>query len=358
MQHTRFIVLTGHLNDYPLSDLISILRHQRKTGRLLIEYPGSPGAFYFQDGNLVDAQLGTLNGIQAVCVALAQPNSSFNFNPLIEPTRYSINSSSQKVILELLGCWEERILETESVSRIDTASLAPPPEAPELPEFRQEALAEAREVLALPPPASAHRASYRKRVILGASAVGILLLILPLVIALTSRFSKQEAAAPSATPSTIPAAKDSAPSMIGNNSASLPGAVESGVKAVPMAGEPGKEPSKERRSKREPSSEERNRSSFEKKDDSAAPALINAAPSSEKAIAKSDAAKNQGTAGAQAIKVVMQIENGRVAQASVANRRPGMEAYEALALRIARQRRYPAKATGQETMLIKVNPPK
>ena len=54
----------------------------------------------------------------------------------------------------------------------------------------------------------------------------------------------------------------------------------------------------------------------------------------------------------------MQIENGRVAQASVANRRPGMEAYEALALRIARSRRYPAKVAGQETVSIKVNPSK
>jgi hypothetical protein len=38
MQNSRFVVLTGHLSNYPLSDLIGILRHQKKTGRLLIEY--------------------------------------------------------------------------------------------------------------------------------------------------------------------------------------------------------------------------------------------------------------------------------------------------------------------------------
>ena len=40
----------------------------------------------------------------------------------------------------------------------------------------------------------------------------------------------------------------------------------------------------------------------------------------------------------------MQIENGRVLKASIANPRPGMDSYEALALRIARQRRLPNDA--------------
>ena len=30
MQPSRFVILTGHLNDYPLSDLVGILRHQRR----------------------------------------------------------------------------------------------------------------------------------------------------------------------------------------------------------------------------------------------------------------------------------------------------------------------------------------
>ena len=43
----RFVVLTGHLNNYPLPDLIGILRHQRKSGRLLIEYAKGPATFFF-----------------------------------------------------------------------------------------------------------------------------------------------------------------------------------------------------------------------------------------------------------------------------------------------------------------------
>ena len=48
MQNNRFVVLTGHLSNYPLSDLVGILRHQRKSGRLLIEYAKGPATFFFQ----------------------------------------------------------------------------------------------------------------------------------------------------------------------------------------------------------------------------------------------------------------------------------------------------------------------
>lgn len=57
----------------------------------------------------------------------------------------------------------------------------------------------------------------------------------------------------------------------------------------------------------------------------------------------------------QAITVVMEIENGRVIYASVPNRRAGLEAYEASALRRARERRYPANKSGQESIVVKVS---
>src|SRR5215210_2192663 len=115
MQSTSFVALTGHLNDYPLADLIGMLRFRRKTGRLLIEYSIGPCSLYFVEGNLVDAQLNSMGGLQAVLVALSQANASFNFNPLIQPPRRSINEASQKVILELLGCWDEKTINVDAV---------------------------------------------------------------------------------------------------------------------------------------------------------------------------------------------------------------------------------------------------
>jgi len=52
----------------------------------------------------------------------------------------------------------------------------------------------------------------------------------------------------------------------------------------------------------------------------------------------------------------MRIENGRVVNASIANRKPGMDNYEALALRIARQRRFAPTVNGGQTVTISVNP--
>lgn len=59
----------------------------------------------------------------------------------------------------------------------------------------------------------------------------------------------------------------------------------------------------------------------------------------------------------QTIPVVVQIENGRVSQASLPTRRPGMEGYEAAALRIARQRRYSKAGKHTETIVVRVTQP-
>nr|MBA3248543.1 hypothetical protein [Pyrinomonadaceae bacterium] len=81
------------------------------------------------------------------------------------------------------------------------------------------------------------------------------------------------------------------------------------------------------------------------------PAAV-AEPAKQAATVKKPAT---GGADGEAVQVQMQIENGRVVRASVVNRRPGMAAYEAHALRLARGRRYATK-TGQETLSIKVKP--
>ena len=275
MKATNFVALTGHLNDYPLADLISILRRQRKSGRLLIEYSMSPCTFFFVDGDLVDAQLNTLSGLQAVLVALSQPNASFNFNPLIQPPRRSINESSQKVILELLGCWDEKPIDVEAAqgnggsfkaipSQEFTAHVAPEPEA----------LPRAREVLALPPSSLEQANRRRNRRILIASAIISLLVSLVTVVALARWLIKRDIAS----------------------------------------------------------------------------AL---SETSKKGNSFAEAA----TASAQTVKIVVQVENGRVAQAFVEEHRQGMEAYEALALRIARGRRYAETASGQETVEIRIHAP-
>ena len=54
------------------------------------------------------------------------------------------------------------------------------------------------------------------------------------------------------------------------------------------------------------------------------------------------------------IAVQLTIEDGRVAAAHIGNRQPGAEAFEATALHIARQRRYPPGTSRTETVVVRV----
>ena len=59
---------------------------------------------------------------------------------------------------------------------------------------------------------------------------------------------------------------------------------------------------------------------------------------------------------ARAIKVVLEIKNGKILFASVPERRAGLETYEATALRYARKLRYPSDKTGPESVVVRVSP--
>ncbi len=282
MQSTNFVALAGHLNDYPLPDLIGTLRHKRKSGRLVVEYPISPCSFYFQDGNLVDAQLNSLAGMQAVTVALSQPNASFNFNPLIPPPRQSIDESSQKVILELLGCVDEKTVNVEASAAHDAllhdasfSSVALPDSI--YVDAEPESLPQAKERLALPASPLDRTLRRRNRQVLIASAIISLVVSLVTAAAFARWLIRRD---------------------------------------------------------------------------------IDAAISEATKNNRAGVSQNEiGGANARTIKVIVQVDKGRVMQAFVAEPRPGMDAVEALALRIARERRYPKNSSGQDAVLVKINSP-
>jgi hypothetical protein len=283
MQNNRFVVLTGHLSNYPLSDLVGILRHQKKTGRLLIEYPKGPATFYFQEGELIDARLNDLVGLQAICVALGQPDAAFNFNPLIPATRRSIEPSLHRAVSELFGCWDESALQIET-----TAAATP-------------VLSTKPEPLALPPaPPSAMR---QQRPLMFMAAAVLIGVGLSTVIAVTGGFSANPPAVAAAEPPRTVAPQDPAPSSV---QAVLP--------------------------------------------------THTAKPKPRAKTVTAEKTENTDQKQQQPIQVVMQIENGRVLKASVANPKAGRESYEALALRIARQRRYAPTVSGGQTVTIAVSP--
>ena len=293
MQNERFVVLTGHLNNYPLSDLVGILRHQRKSGRLLIEYAKGPAMFFFHNGELIDARLNELTGLQAICVALAQPEASFNFNPLIQSSRRSIESSLQRAVAELFGCWDE------SFAQIET-TVAPQPE-----------------FLALPP---APPVIVRKRSLFLIGAVVLIVIGVSIVTAVIGGLNNNAAAETAVTQSSTQVAP----------AAAQPEAPKALAATVVK---PNRTPAERREEKR------------------TKPEVKN----NTEAVAQASPVKEPEQTS-QSIKVVMQIENGRVLKASIANPKPGMDNYEALALRIARQRRYPTTMNGGGTVTITLDP--
>jgi len=304
MQNNRFVVLTGHLSNYPLSDLVGILRHQKKSGRLLIEYPKGPATFFFQNGELIDARMNDLVGLQAICVALAQPEASFNFNPLIQSPRRSIEPSLQRAVSELFGCWDESAVQIESTA---TPVQLEGDVAPK-------SLAGRRtELLALPPGPSL--LVQRRSLILAAAAI-VMVVALSTVIAVTGGFKNNQSEIASIQQPQTPTAPVAAPAESPRNQAALAAAVVKPKKQI------------------------------KQEDKSNAQAVAEAQPVEK---------PKEAETSAQPIRVVMQIENGRVLKASIANPKPGMDSYEALALRIARQRRYPATMSGGDTITINVN---
>ena len=103
------MALSGQLSDLSLAELIEFFCNQRKSGRLKVAYEMTPGFFYFDRGDLVDAKIGSLNGVDAIYYALTLANASFKFSPAFEPARRTIHQPWTQVTLEGLRRLDEGI---------------------------------------------------------------------------------------------------------------------------------------------------------------------------------------------------------------------------------------------------------
>jgi hypothetical protein len=103
------MALTGELSDLSLAELIEFFCNQRKTGRLKVIYSVGPGYFYLQTGSVVHARIGILRGIEAVYYALTLPNASFTFSPAFDAPEQTINQPWTSVVLEGLRRMDEGI---------------------------------------------------------------------------------------------------------------------------------------------------------------------------------------------------------------------------------------------------------
>src|SRR2546423_4163695 len=324
VERTQFVVLTGHLDERPLPDLIRTLRVQRKSGRLQVEYPDGPGSFFFEDGQLVDAQLGTLRGVEAVYAALSLEGASFNFNPLVRPPERNIDRQGQQFVRDLIEVPRREGLAEIKVARgerdaVEGAAALPqnaPLQLPPAAEFvapLQERLTAVEEAII-----STSQRFSRERLIY-AIIIGFLA-GLSFITTLSVSFGPLRFGR--ATPATV------VNPVAGNGQAVAGPAATRERGGLPQPSNTNQNP--------EPATEQTQ------------PPV----PSTAALIATRRAEGVSAARGGYVVQVLVEVKNGRVTDARAWNPRPGAGAYEAGALKMARERHYPEGFTGGERLEI------
>jgi len=333
------MALTGELSDLSLAELIEFFCNQRKSGRLKLIYSIGPGYFYLQAGSVVHARIGSLRGIEAVYYALTLPNASFTFSPAFESPEHTINQPWTSVVLEGLRRMDEGIEPgnpfLEHDDRPEEES-DPIEEVPLAIRYNREDLLS--EILSPPeveamgaflsqPESESHW--MKKRWTLGTVFAAVALVVavvgVPWGLYARSKAAKlaNEAKPSSSQPTTQPAAT--------NQSEATPTASET---SQPVPSSDAADLAAKRQ--REERAKER-----AKAQDAAKP-LAKDGP-----VAANPNGQSSPASGAK--KVTVQVtydENGRVTQASGG---------DATALRIARQKRFPAGKAGSATITIPIN---
>lgn len=313
------MALTGHLSDLSLSELIEFFCNQRKSGRLKVLYPQGAGYFYLQSGSVVDARIGVLHGIDAVYYALTLPNAEFEFSVDAQTGNRTINQPWTQVVLEGLRRLDENI----------SPGTAFPPdyvyEADELqPSANKSETSEEVERSFAPAFLAMGKDSInrRKPVFIGAAVVAVLASVAVIGVP-AGWYNKKQAAASTETVSQ-PAQPQTAQT-------------ETPVQPEPVATEPAPatEDSADSAARRQREKERRAREA--KAAETNGP--VATAPATPPANDAKPAAK-------RVVVTVTYDESGRVTQASGG---------DANALRIARQKRFPAGKAGSATVSIPIN---
>jgi hypothetical protein len=321
--------------------------------------------------------MGTLRGVEAIYAALSLRGASFNFNPLVRPPERSIDRQGQKFISDLVETPRRENLSELRVagSELRAASSATPQLQPAtvaaLPPAPQTAL-----VRLEPSAAAALTAPLEARLMAVEAAIAhtsrrfsrerlIYAVVISFLVGLTAATALQAVFSPfpigraiandGATANAKPAATNatSATGVAMNNTAGASGGETTRAASTQTA-----------------SQEQAGGSAADlsRTATSQAPGALKRERSLEarRAVAREAAAKEarktegasapESTAGAYVVHVLMEVKDGRVTEARVLNPRSGAGAYEALALRMARQRRYPDNFTGGDTLKVRVKP--
>ncbi|HEX7996956.1 MAG TPA: DUF4388 domain-containing protein [Pyrinomonadaceae bacterium] len=347
------MALTGQLSDLSLTELIEFFCNQRKTGRLKVAYTPAPGFFYFQSGDLVDAKIGVLNGVDAVYYALTLHNASFKFSPSFTATRRTIHQPWAQVALEGLRRLDEGIKPEEAFVDGDLSYLSEPEFADDHADDLGEELTPAIKSAKKSMPASplsmtvegAAEKGRSKSLVYAAVAAAVVLIVA--AIGVPAGWYSRKAAPVATTQAAPPApkAEETAPVADANTSGDLTSGQAEQPAAEAAMPNSGASEAAALAARREREARERMRLAAEKAN-AMARAQDGAAPA---ANTGTDAAKKPEAQKPGPRMVSVQVtydEAGRVTAASGG---------DSNALRIARQKRFPAGKAGSTTVTIPIN---
>jgi response regulator RpfG family c-di-GMP phosphodiesterase len=92
--------VSGSLREMGLPDIVQVLFHGRKTGKLNISAAGKRGEIHFLEGNIADALLGEVTGANAFYAMLKFDDGDFALDPSFKPAKRLIEESSEALLLE------------------------------------------------------------------------------------------------------------------------------------------------------------------------------------------------------------------------------------------------------------------
>jgi hypothetical protein len=352
-----------------LAELIEFFCNQRKTGRLKIDYPRGHSVFFIRDGELVDAKVGALSGVEAVYFSLTLPNAAFDFSPDVQSKSRTINEPWTHVVLEGLRRLDEGLSPKESdafggwtpsetelaqmldqVEQLDAqkhSDAAKSQKAADGKEARKDSpasRAESAEPFSTMVE-SASGGSKKKWVVMGVAAAVVLAAAVAAVPFL-NHSAKDDSAPAAAVPSQPASPAQAAPA---NDASADTAATDSSTPAPDASATADAAADAARRAREEREREKRKREQdAQKANDQPADATAAAVTAAKPAP--------PAPSGPKSVRVAVTYdEAGRVTQASVAGATPGAEAYGSTAVRIARGKHFPAGKPGTTVVTIPVN---
>ena len=317
------MALTGHLSDLSLSELIEFFCNQRKTGLLKVLYPQGPGHFYLQQGSVVDARVGVLRGIDAVYFALTLPNAKFEFSGSVEATERTINQPWTQVVLEGLRRLDEGVVPSSGFAVDDVPHAITEEDS----HGHDNSFADL-ESLRVPSFLSfvSPEALGKRKALIGGAVAFALIASVAVIGVPAGWYNRSKAVVASSEVNTTPAPEASAPAVSEPAPAESAPTDQNNEAALAAKRQHDKEKAKLREEKA---------------------ALLSKTSSTSSSAAPANGSPEASKPGPKKVAVTVSYdESGRVTQASGG---------DATAVRIARQKRFPAGKAGSTTITIPIN---